>query len=297
MHHTVASNTYGEDDVAPTLRSYFNFHTSAEKGWPDIAYNFLVDRFGRVWEGRKGSIAGAVQGSATGGSQGFAVLCAFIGDHSNEAPSDAAVDAMGRLLGQLASTYGINVAPGATTTFVSRGSNRHPQGNSVTAATISAHRDMSQTSCPGDAGVQVITDRLIPAASGGAAAVTAETTTTTDATTTTEDSTTTDPATESTATEDATSSEVTTTESSTTSDPSATAEVVTTDASTTMPPTSGSEAASTLANNEQANDLVGGQIDAADDGATSLVRVGGPLGLVGAGIAGLIALRRRNVAE
>ncbi len=302
VHHTVASNSYAEGDVAPTLRSYFNFHTSAEKGWPDIAYNFLVDRFGVVWEGRKGSIAGPVQGSATGGSQGFALLCAFIGDHSSEPPSAAAVDSMGRLLGQLASRYGIDVSPGATTTFVSRGSNRHARGAEVTTPTISPHRAMSQTSCPGEAGVRVITDQLIPIASGGAAAVAAESTTTTEATTTTEETTTTEASTTSESTtatvaDEAVSDETLAEESTTTESVSTTteaAEFAAPDTTSASAPTSARSTASTAAEavGEEAAASAGG----ADDG-TSLVRVGGPLGLVGVGLAGLLALRRRNVSE
>ncbi len=308
VHHTVASNSYAESDVAPTLRSYFNFHTSAEKGWPDIAYNFLVDRFGVVWEGRQGSIAGPVQGSATGGSQGFAILCAFIGDHSSSPPSTAAIDSMGRLLGQLASTYGINVAPGATTTFVSRGSNRHPRGTEVTTPTIAPHRDMSQTSCPGDAGVRVITDQLIPIASGGAAAVTTQTTSTTEAptteATTTETPVTTEATTTEATTEPPTSEATTTSDAASNSEPttSATTDEVSpstpapsaTDAaagSSTTEATTADRAAPTSAQSEQASGLID------DGGSNGLARIAGPVALIAAGLAGLVTLRRRSVSE
>lgn len=43
VHHSVdPGNDYGEGDVPGILRRFFRFHTSAAKGWPDIAYNFLV---------------------------------------------------------------------------------------------------------------------------------------------------------------------------------------------------------------------------------------------------------------
>src|SRR5688500_5033915 len=44
VHHTVNANHYGPDDVVGLLAGIYRFHTSAEKGWPDIAYNFLIDR-------------------------------------------------------------------------------------------------------------------------------------------------------------------------------------------------------------------------------------------------------------
>jgi len=169
VHHTATSNAYTTGDVPGVLRNIYAFHTT-QKHWPDIAYNFLVDRFGRVWEGRTGSLNGPVKGDATGGSQGFALLACFIGDHTSEPPTDAALDAMGKLLGALASRYGINVRPGTTTTFTSRGSNRYPAGTQVTTATIAGHRDMSLTSCPGGASYPLIAARLIPAAAAAAAA-------------------------------------------------------------------------------------------------------------------------------
>ena len=161
VHHTASGNRYNAEDVPGLLRDFYAFHTGPEKNWPDVAYNFFVDRYGTVWEGRAGSLAGPVKPDATGGSQGFAQLGCFIGDHQTEAPSDAARLAMTGLLAALADTYGIETAPGSMATFVSRGSNRWPAGSSVTTTTIAGHRDMSQTACPGDAGYDLV-QRVFP---------------------------------------------------------------------------------------------------------------------------------------
>ena len=83
--------------------------------------------------------------------QGFGQLACFIGDLSITPPTPAARTSMLRLLAWLAEQYDINTAPGAEVLFVSRGSNRWPAGSTVKARTISGHRDMSLTSCPGDA--------------------------------------------------------------------------------------------------------------------------------------------------
>lgn len=160
VHHTVHGNDYAEHEVVGLLRGVHRFHTGPEKGWPDIAYNFVVDRFGRVWETRAGSLDGAVAGDATGGNQGFDQKCAFLGDHRTEAPSAPARQAMAGLLAWLADRHGVDTAPGATTTFVSRGSNRHAAGAEVVTPTITGHRTMSHTTCPGDAGMALVTDRL-----------------------------------------------------------------------------------------------------------------------------------------
>ena len=149
VHHTAASTQHRASDVPGLLGAMYRFHTG-EKAWPDIAYNFLVDREGGVWEGRAGSLAGPVAPDATGGSQGFAQLVCFIGDFTGELPSAAALAAGTRTLAWLAQRYGVSTAPGATVSFTSRGSNRWPAGVGVTTATIAGHRDMSTTACPGN---------------------------------------------------------------------------------------------------------------------------------------------------
>jgi len=163
VHHTASPNDYGQEDVIPTLRGFHRFHTGPEKGWPDLAYNFTIDRFGDIWEGRQGSIAGPVRGDATGGSQGFAILCSLIGNYADAPVSDPAQASLVALLAWLAETYQIDTAPGATVDFVSRGSNRWSAGETVTARTISGHREMSKTACPGDLAFGLL-DSIIPQA-------------------------------------------------------------------------------------------------------------------------------------
>ena len=51
VHHTVNANDYTKDQVPSILRGIYAYHTQS-RGWSDIGYNFLVDRFGRIWEGR-----------------------------------------------------------------------------------------------------------------------------------------------------------------------------------------------------------------------------------------------------
>lgn len=150
VHHTASSNDYGQEEVISTLRGFYKFHTGPERGWPDMAYNFAIDRFGDIWETRQGSIAGPVRGDATGGSQGFAILCSLIGNHDAEPVSQPAQASLVALLAWLSETYEIDTAPGSTIDFVSRGSNRWTAGQTVTARTISGHREMSKTACPGE---------------------------------------------------------------------------------------------------------------------------------------------------
>lgn len=156
VHHTAMSNSYSQGEVPGILRGIYDFHTGAEKGWPDVAYNFFVDRYGGIWEGRTGSLTSPIKGDATGGSQGHAMLCCFMGEHTTTPPTSDAQSAMVALLAWLAGTYNIDTSPGATVSFVSRGSNKWPAGSTVTATTISGHREMSSTSCPGDAAFPLV---------------------------------------------------------------------------------------------------------------------------------------------
>ena len=159
VHHTASANDYEPDDVVGTIAAIRQLHV-VDKGWPDVAYNFFVDRFGGVWEGREGSLSGPVKSDATGGSQGFTQLCCLIGEFTLEPPTPEALASLTALLAWLADSYGIDTAPGATATFTSRGSNRWPAGTVVTTATIAGHRDMSATACPGDACYPIVRDDL-----------------------------------------------------------------------------------------------------------------------------------------
>lgn len=183
IHHSETPNDYSPEDVAPRLRSIFDYHTAA-KGWPDVAYNFFVDAFGGIWEGRTGSIERPVRGDATGGSQGFAMLCCFLGDHTATVPTEPAIQAMATLNAWLATTYGIDLRAGPAISFVSRGSNRWPAGTTVTTDPIAGHRDMSQTACPGDAAYPLVRGPILERAE----AIVATATPTTTAPTSTTDS-------------------------------------------------------------------------------------------------------------
>lgn len=162
VHHTVTANDYAAEAVPAELRKVYAFHTSAERGWPDIAYNFFVDRFGTLWEGRTGSLTGPVAADATGGSQGFAQLVCFLGDFTHAPPTPDAMDAAARLCAWLADRYAIDLT--APVTFTSRGSNRWKRGAEVTTDPIAGHRDMSLTACPGDALYPLVRTQLSPAA-------------------------------------------------------------------------------------------------------------------------------------
>ena len=188
VHHSASRNGHTGADAPGILRSFYDFHTSPEKGWNDIAYNFLIDADGGIWEGRFGSMSDAVAGDATGGNQGFSQLVCIIGDYNAAQPSQASLNSLVSLLAWLADRFGVSTTSGAEVTFVSRGSNKWPSGASVTTPTITGHRTMSQTTCPGDNLYSYVAGSLtadVEAARGGSPPPATSTTTSVAPTTTT----------------------------------------------------------------------------------------------------------------
>ena len=146
VHHTVNSNSYSEDDVPALIRGMYRYHTK-NLGWSDIAYNFLVDRFGRIWTGRAGGAAKAVRGAHTLGFNATSTGVSVIGNLDQVAPSSAVLEAIAQVAAWKLSLYGLWAS--GTATVVSEGSDKFGAGNSVTLPVIDGHRDTNDTACPG----------------------------------------------------------------------------------------------------------------------------------------------------
>jgi hypothetical protein len=154
VHHTASSNNVA--DPRALIRQTYAFHTGPQKRWPDICYHFMIGPDGSIWETRAGSLARPVVADATGGNQGYAQLVCLIGDFQSRQPTAAAQDSLMRMLIHLADRYRIDTGPFATTTFASRGSDKFRAGTTVTTPTISGHRDVTYTACPGDTGYSLL---------------------------------------------------------------------------------------------------------------------------------------------
>ena len=55
IHHTATTNSYSAASVPDILLGICYYHRNT-RGWWDIAYNFVVDQYGGVWEARAGGI-------------------------------------------------------------------------------------------------------------------------------------------------------------------------------------------------------------------------------------------------
>src|SRR5207249_10354169 len=56
FHHTATGNDYAPGDVPRLMRAIY-YYQAVSRGWGDIGYSVLVDRFGRLWEGRYGGLS------------------------------------------------------------------------------------------------------------------------------------------------------------------------------------------------------------------------------------------------
>jgi hypothetical protein len=148
VHHTVQSNSYSPSESAALIRADYLYHVRS-RGWNDIGYNFLVDRYGRVFEGRYGGITRAVLGAHAGGFNTDTTGVALLGTFTTARPTSYMLAGLERLLAwKLDLTH---VDPTGLTVLTSAGGAnvRYPAGRRVVARTILGHGSTSYTTCPG----------------------------------------------------------------------------------------------------------------------------------------------------
>jgi hypothetical protein len=147
VHHTAGSNDYTPAESAAIVRGIELYHVQGN-GWNDIGYNFLVDRYGQVFEGRYGGVARPVIGAHSLGFNVGSVGIAVIGSYDSKGIGAATRKALVHLLAWRLDLE--HVDPLGTLTWISGGNPRFPAGVPVFLRAISGHRDTNFTDCPGD---------------------------------------------------------------------------------------------------------------------------------------------------
>lgn len=148
VHHTDSANDYRPDQSAAMVRGIYAFHVRS-RGWSDIGYNALVDRYGRVFEGRAGGLSKAVQGAHTGGFNDDSFGVAVLGSLNGRTPTGSTLDALTEVVAWQLSRYHRNPKGKEQLTSVGGGTARYPAGRKVRFNVISGHRDAGSTDCPG----------------------------------------------------------------------------------------------------------------------------------------------------
>ena len=147
VHHTATPNGYAPDDVPAIIRSIYTYHVRSN-GWNDIGYNFLVDAFGRVFEGRARRHRPAGDRGADGRLQHRQrghrrdrrrrARAAHVGDAGRAHEADRL--AARRRARRPARPRDADLGAATTAT---------PRARASTFRVVSGHRDALSTDCPG----------------------------------------------------------------------------------------------------------------------------------------------------
>lgn len=144
IHHGASSNNYTSG--ATVVRSYWSFHVNS-RGWKDIAYTYLVDKFGNLYKGRYNpdwpnrDELGAHTGVCNPYS--FAICCA--GDYTSTPLNASMIASINHLLAYKCDLRGMNPVG---TGFI----------YSNTIDIISGHRSApgASTTCPGNSAFNML---------------------------------------------------------------------------------------------------------------------------------------------
>ena len=147
IHHTASGNTYTAAEAPAIMRAIYAYHTRS-LGWSDIAYNFLVDRFGTIYEGRYGGMKKGVVGAQTLGFNTGSTGISVIGNFAADAPPAAALAALERLLAWKLAIHHLD--PLGTAGLTCNASEKYANGARVTFPVIAGHRQANHTECPGN---------------------------------------------------------------------------------------------------------------------------------------------------
>lgn len=140
IHHSAGNTT--SNDFAAVVRGYWDFHVNT-RGWSDIAYNWLIDPNGVIYEGRGNRTRGAHSPCMNGSSTG---IC-LIGNYSTHKPNTTIIKATEKLIAWDASNKDIDVLASSYNTSLRK-----------RIANVSGHRTAkdqypssrcTSTSCPG----------------------------------------------------------------------------------------------------------------------------------------------------
>ncbi|MFI9617185.1 N-acetylmuramoyl-L-alanine amidase [Streptomyces sp. NPDC052023] len=153
VHHTTGANDYSCAESASLVRGIYAYHTKVS-GWNDVGYNFIVDKCGTVFEGRKGGVDLPVLGAHTYGWNRESTGIAVLGEHTSIGASNAALASVARVASWKLGQYGAD--PAGTVQLDAGATQKNYTGTSFTAGTrytfnrISGHRDAFNTECPGN---------------------------------------------------------------------------------------------------------------------------------------------------
>lgn len=149
IHHTAGTNNYSAPQAPSIVRGIYHYH-AVTRGWGDIGYNFLIDKYGKIYEGRSGSLhspAGRMpQGAHASGFNSGTIGLSAMGDFTKVNAPQVVFDRMASILAWQFS--GANITANQRSGFISPGTAYRGKGQNLTR--VFAHRDVGATVCPGN---------------------------------------------------------------------------------------------------------------------------------------------------
>lgn len=157
VHHVVSTNDYTPGQAAQQMRNVYSWFTEGIKV-NDFGYNFMVDRFGRLYEGRAGGMDRNVVGAHTSGFNSETFAVSFLGNADSLDPDqpakEAILDSISDLIAWKFELNDVNPLGSAVLTSAGPGPGQgttslYWPGEKLSAKTISGHGDVGATACPG----------------------------------------------------------------------------------------------------------------------------------------------------
>ncbi|MCW2788572.1 MAG: hypothetical protein JWP56_875 [Aeromicrobium sp.] len=139
IHHTAGNNTYTKAQSAAIVKATQAYHMKSRK-WCDIGYNFLVDKYGQIFEGRAGGVTKPVRAAHSGNlavnkeTMGISLMGTFSTTQPSAAMKTAVVDLVSWRFAQ----------------FKLKAKGTYSLGG-LTLNRIAGHRNVVGTECPGNA--------------------------------------------------------------------------------------------------------------------------------------------------
>ncbi|MFB7780085.1 N-acetylmuramoyl-L-alanine amidase [Streptomyces bauhiniae] len=154
VHHTASTNDYTCAEAPSIINAVYTYDVTG-LGWKDLGYNFVVDKCGTIYEGRKGGVDLPVVGAHAYGFNSQTTGIAVLGTYVDSPPPMAAMASVARLAAWKLGQYGVQPDATVTVTTALSGQNLAGRtwepGEEMTLPAIHGHRDGYNTVCPGDA--------------------------------------------------------------------------------------------------------------------------------------------------
>ncbi|MFD8676272.1 N-acetylmuramoyl-L-alanine amidase [Streptomyces seoulensis] len=154
VHHTASTNDYTCAEAPSIINAVYTYDVTG-LGWKDLGYNFVVDKCGTIYEGRKGGVDLPVVGAHAYGFNSQTTGIAVLGTYVDSPPPMAAMASVARLAAWKLGQYGVQPDSTVTLTTALSGQNLAGRtwepGETMTLPAIHGHRDGYNTVCPGDA--------------------------------------------------------------------------------------------------------------------------------------------------